>query len=77
MTEEKYLIDTSAISRNNIKTLVLWGDKDRLCDISGAHILHKEITGSKLVIIKNCGHGPMFERPDETVQHYVDFLTGI
>ncbi|MDY6933378.1 MAG: alpha/beta hydrolase [Spirochaetota bacterium] len=76
LMDEKYAIDTSGLRKNKIKTLILWGDKDRLCHISGAYILHKEIPDSKLVILKDCGHAPMLERPEETAEHYVNFLIG-
>ncbi len=76
LMDEKFAIDTSGLRKNKIKTLILWGDKDRLCHVSAAHILHKEIPGSKLVILKECGHGPMFEKPEEAAEHYVNFLIG-
>ena len=55
-------------------TLVLWGDTDRVIDVSGARVFNEKIAGSKLVIMKNCGHVPMIERPEETASHYLAFL---
>ncbi|MDY6969654.1 MAG: alpha/beta hydrolase [Spirochaetota bacterium] len=75
LMNEKYAIDTFGIRKNKIKTLIIWGDKDRLCHVSAAYILHKEIPNSKLVIIKDCGHAPMFEKPEETVEQFKKFLT--
>jgi abhydrolase domain-containing protein 6 len=56
------------------KTLVLWGDKDRIFPVSSAAVLGNGIKNSKVVIMKDCGHLPMLERPGEAAQHYLDFL---
>jgi len=65
---EKRMKDISA------KTLVLWGDKDKILDVSGADILTKGIKNSKKIIMKDCGHTPMIERPEETAGYYLDFI---
>lgn len=57
--------------------LVLWGDRDRILDVSGAYIFHKKIKNSQLVIMKDCGHIPMLERPKEAASHYRAFLTSL
>jgi len=56
------------------KTLVLWGDKDKILDVSGADVLAKGIRNSKKIIMKDCGHTPMIERPEETAGYYLDFI---
>jgi len=56
------------------KTLILWGDTDRLISVSCTEILKKGLVNSQTVIMKNCGHVPMMERPKETAVHYVNFL---
>lgn len=56
------------------KTLVLWGDKDKILDVSGADVLTKGIKNSKKIIMKDCGHTPMIERPEETAGYYLDFI---
>lgn len=76
MEEEKYSIDTAGLNRSKIRTLILWGNNDRLCHVSGADILNKEIPGSILIIMDKCGHAPMIERPKETADHYIKFLSG-
>ncbi len=58
-------------------TLVLWGDRDRVLHVSGADIFHKNLENSKLVIMKDCGHVPMIERPGEAANHYLNFLKNI
>jgi 2-hydroxy-6-oxonona-2,4-dienedioate hydrolase len=46
-------------------TLILWGRDDKLIPLSFAERLHKEIAGSRLVVIDNCGHMPQVECPDK------------
>lgn len=58
-------------------TLILWGDKDRIHDISSTKILEKGLSKSTTIIMKNMGHCPMMERPEETAGHYREFLQGI
>ena len=58
-------------------TLILWGDKDRIHDISSTRILEKGVSNSTTIIMKNMGHCPMMERPEETAGYYIEFLQGI
>jgi len=46
-------------------TLILWGREDKLIPLSFAERFHKEIAGSRLEIIDNCGHMPHVECSDE------------
>jgi len=55
-------------------TLILWGDKDRVLDVSCADVFNRGIKSSRKHIIKNCGHGPMIEYPDETAGAILSFL---
>ena len=57
-------------------TLILWGDSDKLIHISSVPVFEKNIKNSKSVIIKECGHIPMIEKPVETASVYQDFLKG-
>lgn len=58
------------------RTLVLWGDQDRVIDVSCVQILKKGLSNSTSIIMQNCGHVPMIERPREAAQHYLGFLKG-
>lgn len=57
-------------------TLILWGDKDRIHDVSSTRILEKGLSNSTTIIMKDIGHCPMMERPEETAGHYMEFLQG-
>jgi abhydrolase domain-containing protein 6 len=63
----------------NIKapTLILWGDQDKIVDISSVPVFEKGLKNHKTVIIKDCGHVPMMEKPQETATHYIDFIKSI
>lgn len=64
------------LARISARTLILWGDTDRVLDISAAAILKQGIANSSIYIVKNCGHLPMLERPAETARVYREFLAG-
>lgn len=55
-------------------TLVLWGDQDRVLDVSCVQIFQKALPNCAVVIMQACGHLPMIERPKEAAEHYLDFL---
>ena len=57
-------------------TLIVWGDSDNVLDISALPVFEKKIKNAKSVIIKECGHLPMLEKPEETAAAYKDFLKG-
>ena len=56
------------------RTFILWGDKDDMLDVSSVKILEKGLSNSKAVIMKDCGHMPFMERPEEAAMHYLKFL---
>jgi abhydrolase domain-containing protein 6 len=62
------------LGRIDAPTLVVWGDTDRILHPSTAPIFEKKIKDATLVIMKDCGHLPMLERPDESASHYARFL---
>jgi pimeloyl-ACP methyl ester carboxylesterase len=57
-----------------VPTLVLWGDTDRVLDVSAADVYARGLPDATLVVMKKCGHVPMLERPAETAEHYRAFL---
>jgi pimeloyl-ACP methyl ester carboxylesterase len=59
-----------------VPTLIVWADRDRLLDVSGAEILRSVIPKAEVVIMKDCGHVPMVERPRETAEHFLRFSHG-
>jgi len=66
--------DEATMKNIRAKTLILWGNKDQVLHVSGARVLEKRIKNSKVVIMQECGHAPMLERPEETANYYLDFI---
>jgi len=62
------------LGRIRARTLILWGDDDRILDVSAVKIFEAGIKDHKTVIMKQCGHTPMLERPEEAARHYLEFL---
>jgi len=56
-------------------TLILWGEDDKIIDISNARRLYEDILNSRLVIFKNCGHLPQEEKPHDFVEVVTSFLS--
>lgn len=57
--------DENLIGTITKPTLIIWGDKDNLIPVENAYLFEKNIKGSKLVILKNIGHVPMEECPQQ------------
>jgi pimeloyl-ACP methyl ester carboxylesterase len=55
-------------------TLLLWCARDRIIDASAAEIYHQAIEGSHIVMLEQCNHMPMMERPIQTAAALEDFL---
>lgn len=54
--------------------LIIWGDTDKIMDVSGVPILEKGLKTYKTIIMKDTGHLPMMEKPEETNKSYLNFL---
>ncbi|QEM69240.1 alpha/beta hydrolase [Geobacter sp. FeAm09] len=59
-----------------IPVLILWGEHDRIVKPWQGNKLHREITGSRLTTIADCGHNPHEERPRKTANLIRAFLAG-
>ncbi len=62
------------LAKDQGQDLVLWGDRDRVIDVSAVQVLEKGLPDCTAVIMKDCGHLPMIERPQESAEHYLAFL---
>ena len=58
-------------------TIILHGNKDRLNLAQNAHILHDRIPNSKLHILTDAGHGFFWEKPKESAEAVVGFLSSV
>ncbi len=62
------------LPRVKVPVLVLWGDEDKVLDVSSTDVFCKWLPRCEVVILKGVGHAPQIERTKETVQVYRDFL---
>ncbi len=60
--------------RVNMPTLLVWGEHDHLIPPAYGEAFQRAITNSELVLIKECGHLPMFEQTEQFVKHLVNFF---
>lgn len=54
-------------------TLIVFGEQDRVIAGTTADVLSKLLPRSKLVLVRNAGHVPMFEKPQQCANDYVSF----
>ena len=53
---------------------LLWAQNDPVAIVEMAHKLHDEISDSQLVLIKDCGHYPMLEKPESYCEHVINLV---
>ena len=53
---------------------IMWGQQDRFIPCSAGQELHQTIPGSRLAVLPDTGHLPMWERPDEVNRLIIEFL---
>ena len=63
--EDAYLI--------NHPTLLIWGKDDKIIPLHNGEKLHQEILNSRLVVLKDCGHVPQEEKPEQFVEIVAEF----
>lgn len=59
------LDSTATLARISCPTLVLGGEQDRLCDADTQHRMSRLIENSELLLLDDCGHFSMLEKPNE------------
>lgn len=57
-----------------IPTLIIWGSKDRLVELSSAQVLNRQLGKSRVAIMNGAGHLPYEECPEEFVALVNEFL---
>ena len=62
------------LHRITCPTLIVWGDHDGMVPLELGRAYHAGIPGSRLLIMKNCGHVPPIERPTEFAAAAAAFL---
>lgn len=61
------------LHRVKLPTQIIWGDHDRILPPEYAAAFQKLIPGSRVDIVKNCGHLPHTEKPEEFARLVEEF----
>lgn len=62
------------LQKINTPTLVLWGDHDKLVDVSQAEKYRNNLPNAEVIIYENIGHVPMEEIPEKSAADAMKFL---
>ncbi len=62
------------LSEVSAPVLLIWGENDRFFPPAVGEGLHRSIPGSRLTMIPNAGHLPMWEQPDLVNRLILEFL---
>ncbi len=58
----------------SVPVLIIWGEEDEVVPLSVGKNFKRDIPGSELVILPECGHMPPEEEPGETTRLITAFL---
>ena len=58
----------------HMPVFVIWGDHDRIIHVSSVEVYQRYLPQSETVILEECGHAPMLERPLDSAMAYSRFL---
>ena len=70
----KQFPDSALIQKVQCPALIVWGKEDEIIPLFHAERFHRDIKGSQLAIIDQCGHCPMMEEPEKTKELAVKFF---
>lgn len=65
---------TPRLASVKAEALLIWGDRDRLIDLSVGRVYHREMPRSRLVIFHGIGHIPQYECPGRTGRYIRSFV---
>lgn len=65
----------STLPKLSQKTLIVWGEQDKVFPMELAHRLKRHLEGnSRLVVINNAGHAVNLEKPQEVCKSIIEFF---
>lgn len=65
---------TNELHKIKQPTLIVWGDKDAICQLAGQKIMSERIRNSKLLIYEGTGHAVHWEEPARFAKDLTDFI---
>jgi pimeloyl-ACP methyl ester carboxylesterase len=74
LRQQEYIIER--LKSSKVPLMTVWGAEDRIIPVAHAEEVRRELPGSLIHIISECGHWPQMEKPDLFNPMLTDFLTG-
>lgn len=65
---------TPLLKEVRVKTLVIWGEKDPIRQLSEGKLITKKINGAELRIVWEAGHSPYLEKPKDFMNILEEYL---
>ncbi|MFH1841161.1 MAG: alpha/beta hydrolase [Candidatus Nealsonbacteria bacterium] len=65
---------SSLLPEIKAKTLIVWGEKDKLTPLESAFLIKKKVSNSILEVIPKIGHNPHLEAPDILADKILKFI---
>lgn len=71
---EQGIVLLDRLSEIEAPTLIVWGERDRICPVRHGHATHELLPGSELHVFSQCGHAPQREDHREFNRLALEFL---
>lgn len=68
---------THLLNKIKTKTLILWGEKDKITPLSDAFLMKEKIKNSKLEILEGTSHAPYLENPCLLSEKIFNFIKSL
>ena len=65
---------TDVLNKITAQTLVIFGAQDTTVPVKDGYVAKEHIPDCELVLIDECGHFPMYEKPDQYLEAVTEFL---
>ncbi|MEM9056530.1 MAG: alpha/beta hydrolase, partial [Pseudomonadota bacterium] len=75
IAEDRGLLDD--LDGHAVPALIVWGELDRVLDVSGAPLLQARLPRSTLIVREGVGHLPMIEEPARSARDFIAFADGL
>lgn len=66
-------LDELPLSGVKVPTLIVWGQRDRALDVSGAAVLGSLLPNAQIILMPETGHVPMIEAPAQAARDFLRF----
>jgi pimeloyl-ACP methyl ester carboxylesterase len=64
------------LGKLQMPVLIVWGEHDRVLHVSSVAVYRENLADVRSVVLSDCGHSPIAERPSESAFYVSQFLVG-